>query len=265
MNTEAENKILDLFYTALDRFKYNNNETRIQLAIQNGTYGEVPLIRGQFVERAEKGGITKALLDDFSKDWLIYRDFLLGADISSEEYKQLENLDATVLPSLMFDDDQRSRKLDKNGTDKYTTDLDYIFNLIVAEGIKRETSPQMLMTSSAIRGLTKYMIDNGANFGDKFEDSIEKYVKRKIFNRPIIGEGEENLQAAINIIKGITSSITLAASMKAFTRESLTGIYRAYERIGLRPDLQKRIKVKDYTEALTEVIEKCYENTNVMS
>ena len=197
---------------------------------------------------------------------MIYRDFLLGADISAKEYREMEDLNAPFLPSLLFRDSrERNVMLEKNGVNRYTTDLDYLFGLVVAEGIKRERSPQMLMVASAIRGLTSYMMANGAEFGNTFEDTLNKYVRLKIFNRPIIEEGEENLQAAINVIKGITSITTLGASMRAFTRESITGIERAYIRLKLRPDLQKKIKLSDYTEALTEVIEKCYENTDVMS
>ena len=270
MPTKEENDILDLFYDLLDRFKYGNKEDIIEIAKRTGTYGQVPLVIANFNELASKVGLARAKIEDFKKDWNVYRDFLLGVDMSEQRYRELENIDAYVLPSMLFDDDGRDEKLTpkKQGddpTNKYTTDLDYLFNAIAAEGIKREHSPLMLMTASAIRGLVRYMQDNGNDFGSRFEEDINKYVKRKIFGRPIISEGEENIQRVLNIIKGITSVITLGASMKAFVRETTTGVYRAYERLGLRPDLQRIIKLSDYTEALAEIIENCYKNSDVLS
>ena len=68
MGTEVENKILDMFYNMLDRFKYGNKEKLIESAIENGTYGEMPLVRSDFNEMAGKNGISKALLATFEKD-----------------------------------------------------------------------------------------------------------------------------------------------------------------------------------------------------
>lgn len=123
----------------------------------------------------------------------------------------------------------------------------------------------MLLTASAIRGTVAYMVYNGANFGEEFEDSIEKYVTRKIFGRPIINEGNENVQRIINVLKGITSVVTIGASLKGLTRETITGIMRGYELLNLRPDLKRRIKVEDYTSAINEIIAHCHDNADVMS
>jgi len=270
MPTKAEQDILDLFYEAIDRFKYGNNERKINNAKLDGSYYEVPLVISNFNERVGKRGLTKTMLDTFKKDYLVYRDFLLGVDMSSAEYKQLENIDAYELPTLLFNDNERSQKLrPKNEKDdpttKYTTDLDYLFNAIVAEGIKREKSPEMLMVSSAIRSIVAYAQRNGANFGQDFEDSINNYVKRKIFGRPLLKEGEDRLQAAVNIIKQLTSYVTLAASGRAFVREVITGVLQGYEKTALSPLLKRRIKVSDYTDALAEIVESCYKNSDVMS
>jgi hypothetical protein len=270
MPTKEEQDVLDLFYEVIDRFKYRNNERDINSAKMDGSYYQVPLIISPFNERARKRGLIKSKLEEFKKDYLLYRDFLLGVDMSSQEYKKLENIDAYELPTLIFNDEQRSTRLKpKNEKDdpttKYTTDLDYIFNAIVAEGIKREKSPEMLMISSAIRGLIAYMQKNGANFGEGFEEDINDYIKTKVFNRPLIKEGEENLQAVINVIKGLTSYVTLAASLKAFTRETITGILRGYEETKLKPELKKRIKVDDYLDALKEIAFNCYKNADVLS
>ena len=270
MPTKAEQDILDLFYEAIDRFKYNNDERAIKAARANGSYYEVPLIISEFNERVGKRGFTKTILDTFKKDYLVYRDFLLGVDMSSAEYKKMENIDAYQLETIIFNDKERSARLrpkdeKDDPTTKYTTDLDFIFNSIVAEGIKREKSPEMLMTASAIRGLVAYMQKMGANLGEDFTTSVNDYIKSKIFGRPLIGEGEEKLQAAINVIKSLTSFVAMAASAKQFVREVTTGVLRGYEKTHLSPSLRKRIKVSDYTEALAEVAANCFKNKSVMS
>lgn len=269
MQTAKENKVLDLFYSALDRFKYGNNEQHIQDAINDGTYGTVPLIKSQLNEKLSKMTPIKAIADKFSTDWNVFKDFLLGVDISEARVKELNDIDASRLPTFIFDDKFRDQKLsEEDAISKYTTDIDLIFNMIVAEGIKRERSPQMLMTSSAIRAITSYMVNRGLDrTGDwqEFIGEINDYVKRKIFNMPIINESNTNLQRVVNIIKGITSVTTLGVSLKAFSREMITGIERGFVRTSLNPELKSKISVPAYKEALWEVVSNCYKNADVMS
>ena len=270
MPSKAEQDILDLFYEVIDRFKYGNDERRITSAKANGSYYEVPLIISEFNERVGKRGLGKSIFDVFKKDYLVYRDFLLGVDMSSAEYKKMENIDAYKLETIIFNDKERAQRLrpkdeKDDPTTKYTTDLDFIFNSIVAEGIKREKSPEMLMTASAIRGLVAYMQKMGVNLGEEFAIKINDYIKNKVFGRPLIGEGEEKLKAAINVIKSLTSFVAMAASAKQFVREVTTGVLRGYEKTKLSPSLQKRIKVSDYTEALGEIAANCFKNASIMS
>ena len=272
MQTSTENRVLDLFYDALDRFKYGNNPQAIADAQVNGTYGTVPLIKSHLNEKLGKMNPIKAIADKFATDWNVFKDFLLGIDISEARVKELNDIDAGKLPTFIFDDEFRDQKLQfKNGEDptaKYTTDIDLIFNMMVAEGIKRERSPQMLMTSSAIRACTSYMLSMGLDKTgnwEEFSKGIDDYIKRKIFNMPIINESNTNLQRIINIIKGITSVTTLGVSLKAFTRETVTGIERAFARVSLNPELKAKISLPAYREALWEVMSNCYKNTDVMS
>ena len=270
MSTKEENAILNLFFKAIERFRYGNDPKKIERAKENGEFYEVPLVISHGFEKLQKRGFSKSILDTMKKDYLVYRDFMLGVDMSAAEYKKLENIDDYILPEIVFNSDERLDRLTPKDekddpTTKYTTDLDYLFNLIAAEGIKRENSPQMLMVSSAIRGVVAYMHFSGANFGEKFENSLREYIKSKVFNRPLIEEGEERLQAAVNVIKGLTSYLTLAASGKAFVRENITGILQGFEKTKLAPFLARRINVDDYVAALNDIIVNCYKNADVMS
>lgn len=265
MDSPVEQRVLNLIFKAIERFKYGNKPEKIEIAKGNGTYWEVPLMRSTTGELAGKTSIVKVWIDKLKTDTSAFRDFLIGTDVSVQRLRELRNINKGELESIIFDEEEREQHLKNNGFLKYTTNLDYIFNAIAAEGIKREKSPYMLLTASAIRGTVAYMVYNGANFGEEFEDSIEKYVTRKIFGRPIINEGNENVQRIINVLKGITSVITIGASLKGLTRETITGIMRGYELLNLRPDLKRRIKVEDYTSAINEIIAHCHDNADVMS
>lgn len=198
------------------------------------------------------------------------RDFLLGVDISADEVKELNDIDAVKIPALVFRRDGREERLNKNGTDNYTTDLDFIYNMIVAQGLKERLSPQILMTASAIRASMAYAAHLGANVKNKAdmsnqEEAIKKYIQRKLFNRPIFDESLKNAQKVINVLKGLTSFVTLGVNFRAFTRETITGMERALVKIKEHPELKKLIDINTYKDAVEDIIKNCYKNTDVMS
>ena len=100
---------------------------------------------------------------------------------------------------------------------------------------------------------------------DNITKEINRYVQSKLLSRQTIDPKLNKWQAAINVIKQIVSLATLGANFKAFTRENLTDIYRAFELVKFHPQLKDKIDLKYYKEALYEVIRDCYKNNNVMS
>ena len=161
------------------------------------------------------------------------RDFLLGVDVSDSVIRDLDKIDVNEIPALVFEREGREQKLNESedAVGKYTTDLDFIFNMIVLQGIKRAMSPQMMMTASAIRATLANMMHFGANASNgvdlsKTMEAINDYVKTKLFNRPIMDKGELRLSRVVNLVKGITSFVTLGANTRALARETITGIER---------------------------------------
>ena len=267
MRTETENKVLDMFYDAIDRFKYHNNSDLIKAAIENGTYNEVPLIKSKFRENSSKNGVPKALFEEAKKDWNVMRDLLLDVDVDVDDkfINDLNNLDAGTLPAYVLQEDpKRNEKLQKY-INNYTTDLDFIFNLICQQGIRSENSGNIMMITSAIRSSLSFMQWSGNESLDNISAAVENYVKSKIFGRPIHDRKLDTVQATVNMIKGLVSTVTLGANFKSFTRETITGFYRGFERVKLHPQLKNKIQLKYYTEALTELIQHCYENNDIMS
>jgi hypothetical protein len=85
------------------------------------------------------------------------RDLLLDVDVSKEVLDKYQSLDEIRIPAYVLEDDpNRQKKLSENQA-IYTTDLDFIFNLICQQGIRREFSPRMMLISSAIRGSLSFM------------------------------------------------------------------------------------------------------------
>lgn len=277
MRTETENKVLELFYNALDRYQYGKGfddraEEKISEAITNGTYGQVPLIKSHLTEKLGKMNPLKAVLEDCKTNWGVMRDFLLNVDVSESRVKELDNIDLQRIPALVFEMSEREERLNKNGTDNYTTDLDFVYNMIVAQGIKYQRSPDLLITTAAIRSALLYMVkQQGVTAENKVDltnqvKAIEAYVKRKVFNRPITDPGSDNIKKLINVVKSLTSFTTLGANFRGFTRETLTGIEKAFFDVTLHPKLKQYIgDTKYYVEALTEIIRDCYKNTDVLS
>lgn len=279
MNTTTENEVLDMFYDALDRFQYGKGFTddktfldKKEDAIRNGTYGEVPLINSKLTEKREKLGSIKAIVEKAKVDWNIMKDFLLGVDISDSHMRELDNIDVYRIPALVFEVDDREEKLNKSedAVNKYTTDLDLIFNMIVAQGIKHWRSPEILITTSAIRGVLANYVHFGANESNgvdlvKTEQGIKDYIKVKLFNRPIMDKGELRLARVVNFVKGVTGFITLGANLRALARETITGIERGWLRFAFKPEYEGVINKKDYMDALNELIANCYKNGDVMT
>lgn len=286
MSTDTENEILKMMYDALDRFQYGKgrvSEDKFiqakQDAINAGKYGEMPLIKSGLVEKSGRMGTIKAIMEKAKTDWNIMRDFLLGVDISEALVRDLNDIDSQRIPALVFENQDREMKLNasENAVDNYTTDLEFIFNMIAAQGIKEEMSPQILMTASAIRAVLADMAYYGVNAKNGTDltetaNAIRDYIKDKLFNRPIMNEGELKASRIINMVKGITSFITLGANFRALTRETITGIERGFVRFKISPEFNGNdderltlIKVSDYKDALNELMANAYKNTDVMS
>jgi hypothetical protein len=85
------------------------------------------------------------------------RDLLLDVDVNEDALRNIDNLDEFEIPAyVLMEDPKRDEKL-RDNIKNYTTDLDFIFNLICQQGIRREASPQMMMIASAIRGGMSFM------------------------------------------------------------------------------------------------------------
>lgn len=265
MLTKTENDVLDMFYEAIDKFKYGNNPDEIRRAQGNGTYWEVPLVKSRFRERSSKTNALKALLEQAKKDWNVMRDLLMDVDVNEDLLKNIDNLDETKIPAyILTSNPDRENKL-KDNIDKYTTDLDFLFNLICQQGIKSMHSPGLLMITSAIRGGLSFMEWAGNKEIDNISKAADEYIQSKVFGRPIHDRKLDPIMSTINIIKKIVSTVVLGASLKAFTRETITGMYRGFEMVKFDPNLSSKIDFKMYVEAVKEVIEHCYENNDVMS
>lgn len=265
MSTSTENQVLDMMYDAIERFKYRNRETEIEHAKDNDTYREVPLIKSKFNEKSTRIGRWKALLEEAKKDWNVMRDLLLDVDVNEDALRNIDNLDEIEIPAyVLMDDPKRDEKL-RDNLKNYTTDLDFIFNLICQQGIRREASPQMMMIASAIRGGMSFMKWSGNDELDNVSQTVNDYVQSKLLSRPIHDRKLDTLMSTINIIKGIVSTATLGVNFKSFTRETITGFYHGFEKVMIQPQLKSKIDLKHYVSAIEEIIKHCYENNDVMS
>lgn len=273
VSTPTEKAVLKAFYDAIDRFKYGlgtGNDRiameKIEAAKTNGSYYEVPLVKSHFNEKSSKIGALKAALEVAKTDWNVMRDLLLNVDVSDKVVHDLNDIDISIIPAyILADDPKREEKLHDNTVNNYTTDLDFIYNLIVQQGIRQEYSPRMMMIASAMRARISYMQWMGAKDMDNIAKFMDEYVKNKLLSRPIIDPSQTSWANAINMIKGMVSVAVLGVNPKAFTRETITGFYNGFKNVSLHPQLKSKIDIKYYKEAVEEVIQNAYKNTDVMS
>lgn len=151
---ESEAPLCDMFLKTLAEFKGLDTPEKIEKAKLNGTYYEVPLIKGRLFESIRhQGGIKNALQTAVDRISKVDFEQALGLSLTDSQKKKLNDLSILKLDNYLLDDnpEYREQLLTDNGVATYSTDLDLIFLTTVAFSLRSRLSEYYIPALTAFR------------------------------------------------------------------------------------------------------------------
>lgn len=216
-------------------FEAVKNHHKVQDAIANNTYFEIPLQRGNMLSRfhnRKSNGISdwfkqKSLfiLDKFKEFSTtfdprnldrIHKDYF---DRSKENYNKYPNI-------YKMDSITRNMVLDSEDVAYWETDLDFIAMNMAFHSAKEVIFNETLSSIRSIVTFAKFQSNITGQDISKYLQEIKDKIKITIFNEPLI---EENLKQVANIIKTgrkITSNLTVGFKPLTLVKELSVGFIR---------------------------------------
>lgn len=251
---ESEAPLCQMFLDTLAKFRGLDTPEKIEKAKLNGTYYEVPLIKGRLFESIRhQGGIKNALQSAVDRIAKIDFEQALGLSLTKGQKERLNDLSILKLDNYLLDTDPKHRDelLKENGVSTYSTDLDLIFLTTVAFSIRSELSEYYIPALTAFRVfLEMEEATNGGNSNSNTKKAVTDWMKSVVYGKSLMDPHNMFWVKLSSMLKSATSTITLGLSTTAFTREGLTSTIINFinSQNGLDPDIDAKTLANAYMD-----------------
>lgn len=251
---ESEAPLCQMFLDTLAELRGLNTPEKIQKAKLNGTYYEVPLIKGRLFESIRhQGGIKNTL--QTAVDRIAKWDFeqALGLSLTKGQREKLDDLSILKLDNYLLEDNPKHRQelITDNGIANYSTDLDLIFLTTVAFSIRSKLSEYYIPALTAFRVFLE-MEDaiNSSNPNSNTKKAVTDWMKSVVYGKSLMDPHNMFWVKLSAMLKSATSTITLGLSTTAFTREGLTSTIINFinSQNGLDPDIDAKTLANAYMD-----------------
>ena len=280
-------KLVKMFLEQINEIRIPDEAERLALSMKRGSiYYQVPLTETSFRHKAAQGGLTSALKAEAQSIFDEMKNFMYGKPLSNFEIKQFKSIDREQVydPYLSTSEEsqefrrkqlteQEIEETDESGkTNKrvykvsnFETSLDTIFLKAMASALRARVSQEFMPLFTGLRCILAYN-DNvqGAEL-ESVRKAVDDFIKSAVFGKKLIPPEFQKIDAIIRILKKVTSTVVLAGSSVAFTREMITSTLRTSFNKAFDPIMKGQFTENEYLNSIADIILNSHENVDVLS
>ncbi|MBS6114972.1 hypothetical protein [Thomasclavelia spiroformis] len=216
---KEEKALIKTFTEIVNQFRFDGNAERIQQALEDGTYYQVPVTIGSMKSQFHNKGFKEGLKMEYQEVTNILRLFeeqMKDFDLAKDAQR--------VYNKFKIGNDTREQIIANHGINSLETHLEDLLRSVIhtytAEEHYNDVIPQ-------IQGIKIALQYNQAIYGQEAKNLLEfidKYVTSNIYNKPIMDKNLQPIYKTLAAIKKITTATALALNVRSGLREMMQGM-----------------------------------------
>lgn len=256
---DEERELLEYVLETFAELRWPNPDDRLSFKEDpTSEYYECPLYESDMIEtfitsNKKIKGIANLLKKRAKRTANVAMGLVQGQerDIKSENVDEILQRNSSNNP---FFDPNRKKKIDQNGVDVYTKNIDEIFLYTTITAMKHQVSKELMPIIHSVLELTHSAnVDNRAGM-QEIEEALKQYVLTVIFDKSGVKTSLLWAQRLLQTLRQWYSVTTLGLNPKALVRDSLSSDLRsAITFLGGNDPKTMGISSNDYFDAYFEM------------
>lgn len=244
----------------LAHYRYKGDQQKIEEAKISGEYYEIPLMKASTTRQIKQIGLKKSA-DHWWEEQVNQSEFALSDENSKAE--ELAEKEQKIFNRFDITGSARREVIAKMGVGYYERNIeDVVLNAALAY-LREDIGGYYLGAMEGLKLALRFQSEIEGNKIPNIEQFVKKYINRKIYGNMIMQKELRVPYAYVNTLKQITSFQALAINPRAWTRETLQGIWINMSRSGV--EVLNGVTMKSWMQAMGQVCKESVNNASVFS
>ena len=244
----------------LAHYRYKGDQQKIEEAKISGEYYEIPLMKASTTRQIKQIGLKKSA-DHWWEEQVNQSEFALSDENSKAE--ELAEKEQKIFNRFDITGSARREVIAKMGVGYYERNIeDVVLNAALAY-LREDIGGYYLGAMEGLKLALRFQSEIEGNKIPNIEQFVKKYINRKIYGNMIMQKELRVPYAYVNTLKQVTSFQALAINPRAWTRETLQGIWINMSRSGV--EALNGVTMKSWMQAMGQVCKESINNASVFS
>ena len=258
--SKEEANFINVFLEIINDLKYKGNTRKIEQAKEDGSYYEVPLVKGETSTQVYRNGFIEAAKTRW-EDTLNWLQLLPGQESELTKSKK----EAKTFNKYKISAYTRTTLIDRLGVNKLETQLENILLDYIHSYVVEDVMDTYLPMLQSIKVALQYQ---QAMFGVVTKDTVDyinKYLSLNVFSKPIMNPQLHSVYKALNVIKQVTTATTLGLNVRSGLKELLQGMWIHISRTMAESYGKDQFTNKDIAKAWNIIFKESFNDPNIVT